>query len=309
MKNKREHKKGVGKPRAASGVRYEGVTAKKGLGQHFLANQDIAIEIVDSLLIPESGLDGSPTIDGGVNVVEIGPGTGVLTNYLLMDKRLNLQLCEIDEESIGKIKEKFPQYLYTLQQRDFLQTPLDELFPSLPHDSIKRGTNGNQVYIIGNFPYNISSQIFFKILDERERVAQVVCMLQREVAQRLSAGAGGKDYGILSVLLQCWYDIEYLFTVNENEFVPPPKVKSGVIRLWRNTREELGCSWALFREVVKTTFGQRRKTIRNSIKPLLASQGLSEEKTASVLSCKYMDLRPEQLGVEEFIELTKIIQE
>lgn len=309
MKNKREHKKGVGKPRAASGVRYEGVTAKKGLGQHFLANQDIAIEIVDSLLIPESGLDGSPTIEGGVNVVEIGPGTGVLTNYLLMDKRLNLQLCEIDEESIGKIKEKFPQYLYTLQQRDFLQTPLDELFPSLPHDSIKRGTNGNQVYIIGNFPYNISSQIFFKILDERERVAQVVCMLQREVAQRLSAGAGGKDYGILSVLLQCWYDIEYLFTVNENEFVPPPKVKSGVIRLWRNTREELGCSWALFREVVKTTFGQRRKTIRNSIKPLLASQGLSEEKIASVLNCKYMDLRPEQLGVEEFIELTKIIQE
>ena len=237
-----------------SGPRYEGVRAKKALGQHFLSDEDIAIEIVDSLLIPETGLDESPTVEGGVNVLEIGPGTGVLTKFLLMDKRINLQLCEIDTESIDKLRDRFPQFLYTLQPRDFLKTELEDVFPSV--SDIKSGTNGNEVYVIGNFPYNISSQIFFKILEDKDRVTQVVCMLQKEVAERLASGPGGRDYGILSVLLQTWYDIEYLFTVDENAFVPPPKVKSGVIRLWRNTRESLECNWDIYKNIIKTFFQQ-----------------------------------------------------
>lgn len=291
--------------KTAHPVRFEGVRAKKALGQHFLRNEDIAIEIVDSLLIPETGLDENPTVEGGVNVLEIGPGTGVLTNYLLMDKRINLSLCEIDQESIDKLRDRFPQFLYTLQQRDFLKSNLEEIFPSVTE--IKKGTNGNEVYIIGNFPYNISSQIFFKILEDRDRVTQVVCMLQKEVAERLASDAGGKDYGILSVLLQCWYDIEYLFTVDENSFVPPPKVKSGVIRLWRNTRESLGCDEQLFKSVVKTTFGQRRKTVRNSIKSLAAN--LNSAAKEELEKSPYLDKRPEQLGVEDFIELTKLLEQ
>lgn len=286
-------------------VRYDGVRAKKALGQHFLRDEDIAIEIVDSLLIPETGLDENPTVEGGVNVLEIGPGTGVLTNYLLMDKRINLSLCEIDQESIDKLRDRFPQFLYTLQQRDFLKSNLEEIYPSVTE--IKKGTNGNEVYIIGNFPYNISSQIFFKILEDRDRVTQVVCMLQKEVAERLASDAGGKDYGILSVLLQCWYDIEYLFTVDEGAFVPPPKVKSGVIRLWRNTRESLGCDEQLFKSVVKTTFGQRRKTVRNSIKSITSD--LSPKAKEVLEKSPYLDKRPEQLGVEDFIELTKILEQ
>ena len=291
--------------KTAHPVRFEGVRAKKALGQHFLRNEDIAIEIVDSLLIPETGLDENPTVEGGVNVLEIGPGTGVLTNYLLMDKRINLSLCEIDQESIDKLRDRFPQFLYTLQQRDFLKSNLEEIFPSVTE--IKKGTNGNEVYIIGNFPYNISSQIFFKILEDRDRVTQVVCMLQKEVAERLASDAGGKDYGILSVLLQCWYDIEYLFTVDENSFVPPPKVKSGVIRLWRNTRESLGCDEQLFKSVVKTTFGQRRKTVRNSIKSLAAN--LNSVAKEELEKSPYLDKRPEQLGVEDFIELIKLLEQ
>ena len=284
----------------ARGPRYEGVRAKKALGQHFLSDEDTAIEIVDSLLIPETGLDGNATVEGGVNVLEIGPGTGVLTQYLLMDKRINLKLCEIDEESIDRLRARFPQFLYTLQKRDFLKTELEEVFPAV--SEIKPGSNGNEVYVIGNFPYNISSQIFFRILDNKDRVTQVVCMLQKEVAERLAAGPGGKDYGILSVLLQTWYDIEYLFTVDETVFVPQPKVKSGVIRLWRNTRETLDCNWNVYKNIVKTTFGQRRKTIRNSIKQILPAGIIANDKDAAPL----LDLRPEQLGVEEFILLARI---
>ncbi len=284
------------------GPRYEGVRAKKALGQHFLSDEDTAIEIVDSLLIPETGLDESPTVDGGVNVLEIGPGTGVLTRYLLMDKRINLQLCEIDEESIDKLRGRFPQFLYTLQQRDFLKTELNDIFPEV--ETAKPGTNGNEVYVIGNFPYNISSQIFFKILEDKDRVTQVVCMLQKEVAERLAAGPGGKDYGILSVLLQTWYDIEYLFTVDETVFVPQPKVKSGVIRLWRNTRENLECDWEIYKNIIKTTFGQRRKTLRNSIRQIVSPEIIAEDKEAAPL----LDLRPEQLGVEEFIHLALIVE-
>ena len=286
-----------------SGPRYEGVRAKKALGQHFLSDEDIAIEIVDSLLIPETGLDESPTVEGGVNVLEIGPGTGVLTKFLLMDKRINLQLCEIDTESIDKLRDRFPQFLYTLQPRDFLKTELEDVFPSV--SDIKSGTNGNEVYVIGNFPYNISSQIFFKILEDKDRVTQVVCMLQKEVAERLASGPGGRDYGILSVLLQTWYDIEYLFTVDENAFVPPPKVKSGVIRLWRNTRQTLECDWDIYKNIIKTTFGMRRKTIRNSIRQILSPDIIAQYEEGAPL----LDKRPEQLGVEDFINLALIAEE
>ena len=286
-----------------TGPRYEGVRAKKALGQHFLSDEDTAIEIVDSLLIPEAGLDGTPTVEGGVNVLEIGPGTGVLTQYLLMDKRINLQLCEIDTESIDKLRGRFPQFLYTLQPRDFLQTELEEVFPST--SDIKPGTNGNEVYVIGNFPYNISSQIFFKILEEKDRVTQVVCMLQKEVAERLASGPGGKDYGILSVLLQTWYDIEYLFTVDETVFVPQPKVKSGVIRLWKNTRQTLECNWDIYKNIIKTTFGQRRKTLRNSIRQIISPDIVAQYEEGAAL----LDKRPEQLGVEDFINLALIAEE
>lgn len=288
--------------RKPSGPRYEGVRAKKALGQHFLSDEDIAIEIVDSLLIPETGLDESPTVEGGVNVLEIGPGTGVLTKFLLMDKRINLQLCEIDTESIDKLRDRFPQFLYTLQPRDFLKTELEDVFPSV--SDIKSGTNGNEVYVIGNFPYNISSQIFFKILEDKDRVTQVVCMLQKEVAERLASGPGGRDYGILSVLLQTWYDIEYLFTVDENAFVPPPKVKSGVIRLWRNTRQTLECDWDIYKNIIKTTFGMRRKTIRNSIRQILSPDIIAQYEEGAPL----LDKRPEQLGVEDFINLALIAE-
>ncbi len=289
--------------RGTSGPRYEGVRAKKALGQHFLSDEDIAIEIVDSLLIPETGLDESPTVEGGVNVLEIGPGTGVLTKFLLMDKRINLQLCEIDTESIDKLRDRFPQFLYTLQPRDFLKTELEEIFPVV--SDIKPGTNGNEVYVIGNFPYNISSQIFFKILEDKDRVTQVVCMLQKEVAERLASGPGGRDYGILSVLLQTWYDIEYLFTVDENAFVPPPKVKSGVIRLWRNTRQTLECDWDIYKNIIKTTFGMRRKTLRNSIRQILSPDIIAQYEEGAPL----LDKRPEQLGVEDFINLALIAEE
>ena len=288
--------------RKPSGPRYEGVRAKKALGQHFLSDEDIAIEIVDSLLIPETGLDESPTVEGGVNVLEIGPGTGVLTKFLLMDKRINLQLCEIDTESIDKLRDRFPQFLYTLQPRDFLKTELEDVFPSV--SDIKSGTNGNEVYVIGNFPYNISSQIFFKILEDKDRVTQVVCMLQKEVAERLASGPGGRDYGILSVLLQTWYDIEYLFTVDENAFVPPPKVKSGVIRLWRNTRQTLECDWDIYKNIIKTTFGMRRKTLRNSIRQILSPDIITQYEEGAPL----LDKRPEQLGVEDFINLALIAE-
>ncbi len=284
--------------------KYDGVRAKKALGQHFLSDEDTAIEIVDSLLIPATGLDNAPTIEGGVNVLEIGPGTGVLTQYLLMDKRINLQLCEIDTESIDKLRARFPQFLYTLQPRDFLQTSLQEVFPAVNENGIKSGTNGNEVYIIGNFPYNISSQIFFKILEETERITQVVCMLQKEVAQRLASKPGSRDYGILSVLLQTWYDIEYLFTVDENVFVPKPKVKSGVIRLWRNMRQSLSCNEQLYKDIIKTTFGQRRKTLRNSIRQIVSPKIMEVDKKAAQL----LNMRPEQLDVEDFIHLTLTVE-
>jgi 16S rRNA (adenine1518-N6/adenine1519-N6)-dimethyltransferase len=249
------------------------VRAKKALGQHFLTNDAIAQRIADAL---ES--------DGALNVLEVGCGTGALTKHLLQRSDIRLKGIEIDDESIEYLRENFPALMPNLYAADFLKTDLRKIFPE------------GDFAVIGNFPYNISSQIFFKILDYRESVPQVVGMLQKEVAERLASGPGNKSYGILSVLLQAWYDIDYLFTVGEHEFSPPPKVKSAVIRLKRNTRTELGCDEAKFKQVVKTAFNQRRKTIRNSLKPIGVE--IPEE---------YAGLRPEQLDVEQFIDLTKKI--
>lgn len=251
------------------------VKAKKSLGQHFLKDLDIAKRIVESL-------DQHQTMD----VLEVGPGTGVLTQYLIQDSRINLSVVEIDRESVAYLKVHYPQLKDNLWEGDFLRMDLKEKF------------SGN-FYIIGNFPYNISTQIFFKVLEYRERIPMVVGMLQKEVAERLASPWGNKSYGILSVLLQAWYNIEYLFTVDEHVFSPPPKVKSAVIRIKRNTRESLGCDEALFKAVVKTTFNQRRKAIRNSIKPMLDGKLLPES--------YLLGQRPEQLSVEEFVELTKLV--
>lgn len=265
------------------------VRAKKALGQHFLKDESIAKSIVESLILPnkEEGIS-MQTSQSQTQVLEIGPGTGVLTKYLLQNPQIKLELAEIDTESIEYLRNTYPQLLYTLQQRDFLTMQLDQIFTG-------------EFAVIGNFPYNISSQIFFKILDYKEQVPQVVCMLQKEVAERLASAPGNKAYGILSVLLQAWYNIEYMFTVHENVFNPPPKVKSGVIRLTRNSRKDIGCDQALFKQVIKTCFNQRRKTIRNSIKPLLSATGIT------LPDNKLLDMRPEQLSVEQFVELTKLL--
>jgi len=251
------------------------VKAKKSLGQHFLKDLTIAKKIVESL-----------TIDGNSDVLEIGPGTGVLTQFLIVDAKINLAVAEIDRESVEYLKVHYPQLGDRLWAGDFLKMDLTKIF-------------SDKFLVIGNFPYNISSQIFFKVLDYKERVPMVVGMIQKEVAERLASPPGNKNYGILSVLLQAWYDIEYLFTVDENVFSPPPKVKSAVIRLKRNSRESLGCDEILFKAVVKTAFNQRRKAIRNSIKPLLDGKILPDS--------YLLGQRPEQLSVEEFVELTKLV--
>ena len=249
----------------------QAVRPKKALGQHFLTDQTIARAIVDSLR-------------GGGRVLEVGPGMGVLTQYLLQREEISLKVVEIDSESVAYLLEHYPALAPSLLEADFLKMPLEKIF-------------SGDFAVIGNFPYNISSQIFFKILDYRESVPQVVCMIQKEVAERLAAPPGSKTYGILSVLLQAWYDIEYLFTVGEGAFCPPPKVKSAVIRLTRNSRRELGCDEELFKKVVKATFNLRRKTVRNSLR----AAGLPTE------GVPFLDMRPEQLSIEDFILLTREI--
>ena len=246
------------------------VRAKKALGQHFLTNDAIAQRIADALLS-----------DGALNVLEVGCGTGALTKHLLQRSDIRLKGIEVDDESIEYLRENYPALMPNLYAADFLKADLRKIFPE------------GDFAVIGNFPYNISSQIFFKILDYRESVPQVVGMLQKEVAERLASGPGNKSYGILSVLLQAWYDIEYLFTVGEHEFSPPPKVKSAVIRLSRNSRTELGCDEAMFKKVVKAAFNQRRKTLRNSLRAI----GVEVPE-------QFAGLRPEQLSVEDFIALT-----
>lgn len=263
------------------------VRAKKSLGQHFLTDLSIARQIADALIVP-SGPEKA-------DVLEVGPGMGVLTQYLLQRPDIALKMVEIDRESVDYLLVNFPQVNGSLIEADFLKLRLENFFK----DSFR---------VIGNFPYNISSQIFFRILDYKESVPEVVCMIQKEVAERIAEKPGTKTYGILSVLLQAWYDIEYLFTVGEGAFNPPPKVKSAVIRLTRNGRTGLGCDESLFRTVVKTSFNQRRKTMRNSLKPLIAAkaerEGWSEEQYESFASDPVFALRPERLGVEDFIALT-----
>ena len=251
------------------------VKPKKSLGQHFLANREIARRISDALLVADGTV---------MNVLEVGCGTGALTQHLLQRSDILLKGIEIDGESIAYLRENLPAIMPRLYEADFLKSDLRKLFPE------------GDFCVIGNFPYNISSQIFFKILEYKDDVPQVVGMLQKEVAERLSSGPGNKSYGILSVLLQAWYDIEYLFTVGENEFIPPPKVKSAVIRLRRNGRTELGCDETRFKQIVKAAFNQRRKTLRNSLKAI----GVDVPE-------RYAGLRPEQMSVEDFIDLTKMI--
>lgn len=266
------------------------VRAKKALGQHFLTDLSIAQRIADALLVEEGKT--APAL-------EIGPGMGVLSQYLLKRPEVDLRLVEIDSESVEYLLVHFPEVNGRLIEGDFLKLPLGKMF-------------SGDFCVIGNFPYNISSQIFFRILDFKDKVPQVVCMIQKEVAERIAEKPGTKTYGILSVLLQAWYDIEYLFTVGEGAFNPPPKVKSAVIRLRRNSRTELGCDEGLFKTVVKTGFNQRRKTLRNSLKPLCKAKaeslGWSEEQYADFVSDPVFDLRPERLSVEDFITLTLKLQ-
>ena len=217
-------------------------------------------------------------------VLEVGPGMGVLSKYLLATGR-SVKAVELDSESVGFLAGVYPDLHVT--EADFLKLDLGTLFPG-------------EFALIGNYPYNISSQIFFKVLDNRERIPVVAGMLQKEVAERICTGPGSKVYGILSVLLQAWYDCEYLFSVEPSVFAPPPKVRSGVLRLTRNSRTSLGCDPALFRRVVKTAFGQRRKTLRNSLAPLIPPG-------SPALLSELMPLRPERLSVDQFIELTNLI--
>lgn len=252
------------------------VKPKKALGQHFLTDLDIARRIAATL-------DNYPDFP----VVEVGPGMGVLTQFLL-PAHPALNVVEIDTESVAWLNANMPQLQGRIIAEDFLKLDLAKLF------------NNSPLCVIGNYPYNISSQIFFHVLDYKDLVVCCSGMLQKEVAERLAAPEGTKARGILSVLLQAWYDVEYLFTVDEHVFNPPPKVKSGVVKLVRNSVTDLGCDPALFKTVVKTTFGQRRKTLRNSIKPLL-SPG------APMPDSPLMALRPEQLSVAQFIELTNLV--
>ena len=220
------------------------------------------------------------------NVLEVGPGMGVLTQYLLKREDIDLKAVEVDGESVDYLLTHFPGIQGKLLQADFLRLDMHRVFPGAYR-------------VIGNFPYNISSQIFFKILDDKDRIPEVVCMIQKEVAERIAEKPGSKTYGILSVLLQAWYDIEYCFTVGPGAFAPPPKVQSAVIRLTRNGRTELGCDEKLFKTVVKTAFNQRRKTLRNALKPLIAERQ----------DLPFMELRAERLSVEDFVVLTKAVEE
>jgi 16S rRNA (adenine1518-N6/adenine1519-N6)-dimethyltransferase len=254
------------------------VRPKKFLGQHFLKDLSIASKIVEALVLEQ-----------GINqVMEIGPGTGVLTQFLVKKDQVDLKMIELDRDSVAYLKEHYPILKEKIIEGDFLDLDLEQVFKG-------------HFQIIGNFPYNISSQIFFKVLEHRNQVTQVVCMLQKEVAERIAEKEGSKTYGILSVLLQAYYNIEYLFKVQPGVFHPPPKVMSAVIRLTRNERQQLDCDEALFKKVVKQSFQNRRKTLRNALKPLNLA--------ASISVLPIMDKRAEQLSVEQFISLTKLIQQ
>ena len=255
------------------------VRPKKNLGQHFLTDLGIARRIADTV-------DAYPDIP----VLEIGPGMGVMTQFLITKPR-PFKAVEIDEESVEYLRtlSNSPLKGESLIQGDFLKMDLNEVF------------GGKQFVLTGNYPYDISSQIFFKMLDNKELIPCCTGMIQREVAQRIAAKPGNKTYGILSVLIQAWYDTEYLFTVDETVFNPPPKVKSAVIRMTRNSRKDIGCDWALFKRVVKATFNQRRKMLRGSLKQMVA------DPLSLPLPADFLTKRPEQLTHEEFVMLTNAV--
>lgn len=256
------------------------VKPKKNLGQHFLIDLNIAQRIADTV-------DTCPDIP----VLEIGPGMGVLTQYLVTKPR-EVKAVEIDRESVAYLRENFPKLQNNIIGQDFLRMDLNDVFA------------GRKFVLTGNYPYDISSQIFFKMLDYKELVPCCTGMIQREVAQRIASAPGNKSYGILSVMIQAWYDVEYLFTVDENVFNPPPKVKSAVIRMTRNKVKYLGCDEMLFKRIVKSVFNQRRKMLRVSLKQLFTKQMPSSIFFAGELMTK----RPEQLSVPQFVELTNLVE-
>jgi 16S rRNA (adenine1518-N6/adenine1519-N6)-dimethyltransferase len=253
------------------------VTPKKNLGQHFLIDLGIAKRIADTV-------DACPDIP----VLEIGPGMGVLTQYLVKKDR-DVKAVEIDSESVAYLYVTFPELRDKVIGEDFLRMDLTKIF------------EGRQFVLTGNYPYDISSQIFFKMLDYKDLIPCCTGMIQREVAQRIAAQPGNKTYGILSVLIQAWYDVEYLFTVDENVFNPPPKVKSAVIRMTRNDVHDLGCDEKLFKRLVKTVFNQRRKMLRVSIKQMFSKETMP---SADFFTQEIMTLRPEQMTIQQFVELT-----
>ena len=253
------------------------VKPKKFLGQHFLKDLSIAKDIADTV-------DECP----GLPILEVGPGMGVLTQFL-MEKGREVKVVELDFESVAYLRENFPALEGNIIEDDFLKLKLEKLF------------DGRPFVLTGNYPYNISSQIFFKMLDYKDLIPCCTGMIQKEVAERIAAGPGSKTYGILSILIQAWYKVEYLFTVHEHVFNPPPKVKSAVIRMTRNETKELGCNERLFKLIVKTTFNHRRKTLRNSISSIL-------EKGNPLSNDPVFNKRPEQLSVQEFIELTNRVE-
>jgi len=252
------------------------VRAKKHLGQHFLTDKNIASKIVDSLRPAERYKQ----------VLEVGPGMGILSDFLLQKPDYETFLIDIDTESYTFLKKKYPKLGGRLINADFLELDFEAKFDK-------------RMAVIGNFPYNISSQILFKILDNRNQVVEVVGMFQKEVAERCSAKPGSKEYGILSVFLHAYYKVEYLFTVKAGVFNPPPKVLSAVIRLTRNETETLGCDEKLFWQVVKAGFNQRRKTLRNAVSSLINKEKMTDDKT--------LDLRAERLSVQDFVKLTNDI--
>ena len=253
------------------------VKPKKFLGQHFLKDLKVAQDIADTV-------DACPKLP----ILEVGPGMGVLTQFLLSKER-TVKVVEVDYESVAYLREAYPQLEDNIIEDDFLKMNLQRLF------------DGQPFVLTGNYPYNISSQIFFKMLENKDLIPCCTGMIQKEVAERIAAGPGSKTYGILSILIQAWYKVEYLFTVHEHVFNPPPKVKSAVIRMTRNETKELGCNERLFKLIVKTTFNQRRKTLRNSISSIL-------EKGNPLSNDPVFNKRPEQLSVQEFIELTNRVE-
>ena len=256
------------------------VKPKKNLGQHFLTDLNIARQIADTV-------DACPDIP----VLEIGPGMGGLTKYLV-EKPREVKAVEIDTESVAFLYDKFPKLRENILGEDFLLMDLTKVF------------DGKQFVLTGNYPYDISSQIFFKMLEYKDLIPCCTGMIQREVAQRMAAAPGSKAYGILSVLIQAWYDVEYLFTVDENVFNPPPKVKSAVIRMTRNDVTDIGCDEKLFKRVVKTVFNQRRKMLRVSLRQIFNTG----KPTNGFYEQDIMTKRPEQLSIAQFVELTNMVQ-